>query len=344
MNTETITRDVTIYDIASHLGVATSTVSRGLQNHPAISHHTRKKVLAAAEELGYRRNAYAGSLRSTKTRTIGVMLHELKSQLTNSILAGIGKVANEAGYDIIVSYSAGNSDKEAANARNLLSRKVDGIIATVRTDAKDISHFHPFQEKKIPVIFFDRTEDYRGSTMVGIDNISCAYQATRHLAQQGCRKIALVTGSRGNNIYEQRYKGYLNALQDSNLPFDKSLVIFRNMDEAGGVAAAEAIMQMTSRPDAAFITDDRCASACMHTLAENGWRIPEDIAIVGFNNEFISTAVRPQLTTIQYPGTEMGEIAARSIIDHLEGRCSIDEASRIVLKSPLIIRGSSKKG
>ncbi|GGH72546.1 LacI family transcriptional regulator [Filimonas zeae] len=341
MKKEAITPEVTIYDIASHLGIATSTVSRGLQNNPIINKATRQKIADAAEALGYRRNNYAVNLRTQRTHTIGVIVHELKSHFITSVLAGIGNVAAEAGYDVIIGYSAESAVKEAANARNFFNKRVDGVIASLAMDTKDLSHFQPFQTRNIPLVFFDRTEDHPNSTMVVIDNTRCGYEATSHLIARGCRNIALVTGSLKRNVYAQRYQGYVQALQENGMRVNNDLIVLNELDEQGGLEAAKAILRMSPRPDAVFVTNDFAAAICMRALQDEGLRVPEDIAIVGFNDDNVCRLVRPQLTTIQYPGIEMGQIAARNLIDHLEGNTSITNASRIVVRSQLIIRESS---
>lgn len=341
MKKEAITPEVTIYDIASHLGIATSTVSRGLQNNPIINKATRRKIADAAEALGYRRNNYAVNLRTQRTHTIGVIVHELKSHFITSVLAGIGQVAAEEGYDVIIGYSAESAVKEAANARNFFHKRVDGVIASLAMDTIDLSHFQPFQRKNIPLVFFDRAEDHPNSTMVVIDNTRCGYEATSHLIERGCRRIALVTGSLKRNVYAQRYQGYVQALQQNGLPVNKELVVVNELDEKGGASAAEAILRMSPRPDAVFVTNDFAAAVCMRALQDAGLHVPEDIAIVGFNDDNICRLVRPQLTTVQYPGTEMGQIAARHLIDHLEGNTTITNASRIVVRSQLVVRDSS---
>lgn len=341
MKKETFVPEVTIYDIASHPGLATSTVSRGLQSNPVINKETRRKIADAAEVLGYRGNNYAGNLPTQRTRTIGVIVHELKSHFITSVLAGIGQVASEEGYDVIIGYSAESTVKEAANARNFFHKRVDGVIASLAMDTGSLKHFQPFQDKKIPLVFFDRAEDHPNSTMVVIDNVRCAYEATRHLIARGCRRIALVTGSLKRNVYAQRHAGYVQALEENGIAADNNPIILNSMDEKGGAEAAEAILRMSPRPDGVFITGDYAAAICMRMLQDAGLRVPEDIAVVGFNDDNICRMVRPQLTTIEYPGMEMGQIAARNIIDHLEGTVDISNTSHIIVRSRLIVRESS---
>ncbi|MBL7740801.1 MAG: LacI family DNA-binding transcriptional regulator [Chitinophagaceae bacterium] len=336
-------KDVTIYDIAQKLALSSATVSRALQDHPAINKHTRKKIQDTAKELGYRHNTFASSLRKQKTNTIGVIVHELNSNFITSVLAGIEKVTAETGYDIIIAHSSESFEKEAANALNLFHKRVDGLIASLAFNTKGLDHYHPFEEKGIPVVFFDRVEEKSDSPKVIIDNYKCGYQATQHLIEQGCKKIVLVTASLKRNVYAQRHKGYMDALYDNGVTFDKDLVLIKDLSEQCGVEAAMQILKMKPLPDGAFITNDFSAAVCMQTLKENGIKIPGDIAIVGFNNDAISKIVEPQLTTIDYPGVDIGEIAARNLINHLRGISNIRHTHTIVVRSDLIIRKSSLK-
>ncbi len=336
-------KDITIYDIAQRLSLSSATVSRALQDHPAINKNTRKKIQQTAKDLGYRHNTFASSLRKQKTNTIGVIVHELNSNFITSVLAGIEKVTTEAGYDLIIAHSSESYTKEAANALNLFHKRVDGLIASLAFDTKDLGHYQSFEEKGIPVIFFDRVEEKSESTKVIIDNYKCGYQATRHLIEQGCKRIVLVTASLKRNVYAQRHKGYTDALYDSGIAYEKERVLIKDLSEQCGVEAALQILKMKPLPDGAFITNDFSAAVCMRTLREHGVRIPQDIAIVGFNNDAISKLVEPQMTTIDYPGIDMGEIAARNLISHLKGLSNIKHTNTIVVRSDLIIRSSSLK-
>ncbi|HRG23328.1 MAG TPA: LacI family DNA-binding transcriptional regulator [Chitinophagaceae bacterium] len=336
-------KDITIYDIAQRLSLSSATVSRALQDHPAINKNTRKKIQQTAKDLGYRHNTFASSLRKQKTNTIGVIVHELNSNFITSVLAGIEKVTTEAGYDLIIAHSSESYTKEAANALNLFHKRVDGLIASLAFDTKDLEHYRSYEEKGIPVIFFDRVEEKSESTKVIIDNYKCGYQATRHLIEQGCKKIVLVTASLKRNVYAQRHKGYTDALYDSGITYEKERVLIKDLSEQCGVEAALQILKMKPLPDGVFITNDFSAAVCMRTLREHGVRVPEDIAIVGFNNDAISKLVEPQMTTIDYPGIDMGEIAARNLINHLKGLSDLKHTNTIVVRSDLIIRGSSLK-
>src|SRR5215203_3465217 len=218
-------KDPTIYDIARKLNISTATVSRGIKDHPSVSKKTRKKIFDMVDELGYRSNHFARNLRQQQTNTIGFIVHELKSNFITSVLAGIEKVATEAGYDMIITHSSESAVKEAANAKNLFHKRVDGLIASLSFDTRNLDHYKPFIDKNIPVVFFDRVEQDGNNTVVVIDNAKCGYLATNHLIQQGCKRIAHITSSLLRNVYSQRYKGYQDALFDHKIPFDESLLI-----------------------------------------------------------------------------------------------------------------------
>lgn len=338
-------KESTIYDIAKKLNISPATVSRGLKDHPGISKKTKKKIFDMVDEIGYRSNHFASNLRQQKTHTIGVMVHELNSNFITSVLAGIEKVTTEAGYDLIIAHSSESSVKEAANAKNLFHKRVDGLIASLSFDTTDLDHFKRFTDRGVPVMFFDRVEQDGNNSVVIIDNAKCGYQATKHLIEQGCKRIAHVTSPLKRNVYAQRYKGYQDALFDYGLPLDESLLIINDLSEKAGVESAHEILKMDPLPDGIFLTNDFVAAVCMRTLKENGIRIPEDIAVVGFNNDAIGKLIEPALTTINYPGIDMGEIAARNLINHLKGISDLHQTNTIIVRSDLIIRKSSlKKG
>ena len=314
-----------------------------MQDHPAISKKTKKKIFDVVDELGYRTNHFARNLRQQKTKTIGVIVHELNSNFITSVLAGIEKVTTEEGYDIVIAHSSESYVKEAANTKNLFNKRVDGLIASLSFDTKDLDHFKPFVDKGVPVMFFDRVEQDGNNTVVVIDNDKCGYVATSHLIEQGCKQIVHITASLQRNVYSQRFRGYKDALFDNGIEFDENLLIVGDLSEKAGIEAALKVLKMKPLPDGAFITNDFVAAVFMRTLKEHGVSIPGDIAIVGFNNDAIGKLIEPALTTINYPGTDVGEIAARNLINHLKGISNIHQTNTIVVRSDLIIRKSSLK-
>ncbi|MFT3827926.1 MAG: LacI family DNA-binding transcriptional regulator [Chitinophagaceae bacterium] len=336
-------KDVTIYDIANQLNISGSTVSRALKDDPAVSRKTKKRIFEVAAALGYRSNQFARNLRKQETNTIGFMVHELRSNFITEVLAGVQNVTSEAGYDLLIAHSSESFAKETANAKNLFNKRVDGLIASLSFDTKNLDHFGPFLDKGVPVIFFDRVEKNEAYPIVVIDNYKCGYQATQHLVDQGCKRIVHVTSSTARNVYAERYQGYRDALQDNNIPFDESLLIIKDLSEKAAIESARQIMAMKPMPDGAFITNDFVAAVCMRTLKEYHIAIPTDIAIVGFNNDAICNVIDPALTTINYPGKEMGEAAANALVNHLKGSSNIQQINTIIIGSDLIIRKSSLK-
>lgn len=336
-------KEVTIYDIAEKLNISPATVSRGLKDHPAISKKTKKKIFDLAEKIGYRTNHFARNLRNQKTDTIGIIIPRLNSQFMSSVIAGIEVVANNAGYHIIISQSSESSRKEAENAKTMFNNRVDGLLVSLAYDTKDVSHFDNFFKRNVPVIFFDRVIEHPHCTNVLIDNRKSAFDATRHLISQGCKRIVHITALPQQNVYVDRLKGYREALAQSKLKSREEDVIIGNLSLEAGTQAAEQILKMKPMPDGIFVANDTCAIGCMLALKAAGIRIPEDIAVVGFNNDPVSKVIDPNLSTINYPGHEMGEVAARHMIDHLNEVSGIHNTNTIILRSELIIRQSSMK-
>lgn len=334
-------KEITIYDIARKLDISSATVSRGLNNHFSVSKKTHKQIIETAKLMGYRSNLFAKNLRRQKTRTLGVIVQTLNSNFIASVLSGIEKVANKAGYNLIISQSQESESKEIMNVDTMFNRRVDGLIVSLAFDTKDVSHFDSFFEKNIPVVFFDRISYGKSSTNVVIDNFNAGYEATTHLIEQGCKRIAHITGNLTRNVYADRMKGYREALLQKNILFDEKYVIVNNMDEQSAIEASKELIAMKPMPDGIFVANDNCAAVCMQALKEAGYSIPKDIAIVGFNNDIISRVVNPKLSTINYPGQEMGEIVANALVNHLEGTANLNSTSTIIIKSELITRESS---
>jgi LacI family transcriptional regulator len=335
-------KEVTIYDLAELLKISPATVSRGLQDHPAISKKTKKRIFDLAEQIGYRTNSFARNLRSRQSNTLGVIVQRLDSNFISTVIAGMEDTAASQGYQLIICQSSEQVQKEKSNAKALLESRVDGLMVSLAFDTEDLSHFNAFFQKKIPLIFFDRVMDHPGCTQVLIDNRKAACEATRHLVEQGCKRIVHVTAPLKQNVYVERLEGYKQALADAGLPFREEYVLLGNLRQEDGRAAAAAIVQMNPAPDGVFFSNDNCAAACVVALKAAGFRVPEDIAVVGFNNDPVATVVEPNLTTVDYPGYEMGKTAARILIRQLEtGEAYNSHTTVITLPSELVIRQSS---
>ena len=336
-------KEITIYDIADKLNVSIATVSRALKDDPVVNRKTKKKIFDLAEEMGYRSNHFARNLRNQRTETIGVIVPRLNSYFMSTVIAGIENVANNEGYNLIISQSLESEQKEKASAKTMFNNRVDGLLVSLSYDTNDLVHFAQFVKKSIPVIFFDRGEHHDSFTNVLIDNEKSGYEATRHLIEQGCKNIVHITAKPKRNVYVDRLKGYKRALTESGVEFRESNLIIGNLSLEAGAEAAELILKMDPLPDGVLVANDNCAVGCMLAIKQAGIRIPGDIAFVGFNNDPVSKVIEPNLTTINYPGYEMGEVAARNLINHLNGSQPIRSTHTIVLRSDLIIRASSQR-
>jgi LacI family transcriptional regulator len=336
-----IQKEVTIYDIAKVLELSPATVSRGLKDHPAIKKGTRKKIKEMAVEMGYQHNMFARNLRAKKTNTIGVIIPKFNSYFMSTVISGMEKIANQRGYSLIISQSQETVEKEIASVNTLYNSRVDGMLVSLAYDTDNLEHFEAVLKKEIPLIFFDRVVEHSNCTNVIIDNVKAGYDATTHLLDEGCKRIVYIGGNLKRNVYADRLKGYKLALLDKNIVFDDSLLIINNLTDQAGAEAAQQILKMANRPDGIFAANDTSAVACIQELKQKGIRVPEDIAIVGFNNDPISRVVEPNLTTVNYPGMEMGEIAASTLINSIEHVRS-GNLNTLVLRHQLIIRESSR--
>jgi LacI family transcriptional regulator len=336
-------KEVTIYDIAKLLQLSPATISRALNDHPAINSNTKDIIASKAQEMGYRSNRFASNLRRQRTSTIGVIVPRLDSAFMSTVLAGMETVANEANYNLIISQSLESVRKEMANAKTMFDSRVDGLLVSLASDTDTLDHFNTFFQKSIPMILFDRVMPQKNCTSIVIDNVRAGYDATAHLIEQGCRRIMHMTGNIKRNVYADRLTGYKRALLDHNLPFDDSLLRITNLTRQDGFDAADAIRHMDNPPDGLFVSSDFCAVSCMGALMQQGVSIPDDLAVVGFNDDPVAQVIQPGLTTIHYPGQEMGEIAARSLINHLNGLLRINTTNTILLNYELIVRNSSRR-
>lgn len=336
-------KEVTIYDLARELNISIATVSRALKDDPVVSKKTRKKIFDLANERGYRTNHFARSLRNQRTETIGVIVPRLNSYFMSTVIAGMESAANHSGYNLIISQSSESVEKEIANARTMFNNRVDGLLVSLAYDTNDIEHFEMFFKKNVPLIFFDRVEEHKNCTNVLIDNRKAAYEATSHLIEQGCRNIVHITATPKRNVYIDRLQGYKQALAAYGLPFREDNIIIGNLSQEAGADAAGVIKNMDPLPDGVFASNDNAAVGCMLALKQAGINIPADIAFAGFNNDPVSKVIEPNLTTINYPGYEMGEVAARNLINHLNGTSPLHSTNTIVLRSELVVRASSMR-
>jgi LacI family transcriptional regulator len=337
-------KEITIYDIADFLKISPATVSRGLQDHQGINPGTKKKIIDTAKKMGYRQNKFASNLRKKSTNTIGVIVPRLNSYFVSTVIAGIEKVANTNNYNLIITQSLENFQKEISNVSTMFNNRVDGVLISLASDSKGSRHFNELLKKGIPLIFFDRTMNLADCTKIELDNKKAGFDATKHLIAQGCRRIAHIEGDTRRNVYADRLAGYRLALKEHGFEFDPNLVISNSLVEYAGADGINQVLKMKKMPDGIFAANDASGVACIKGLKAAGYKVPQDIAVVGFNNDPIATVIDPNLSTINYPGLEMGEIAATTLINKLKKNSS-GNLETIVMKHQLVVRESSlKKG
>ncbi|MFB0515831.1 MAG: LacI family DNA-binding transcriptional regulator [Candidatus Neomarinimicrobiota bacterium] len=333
----------TIKDLANRLGLSPSTISRALHDHPAISQKTKARVKALAQELEYYPDSIARSLQMKGTKTVGVIVPEIRHHFFSSAIDGIEDVAYKEGYTIIVSKSNEKHDREVVNTRSMVSNRVAGLIVSVAQTTSNSRHFQRVKERGIPLVFFDRILEDVDVSKVVVDDYAGALSAVEHLIDSGYRRIAHLAGPRHLYISRERLRGYLDALAGYGLAVDEALIIHGGLHEEDGEAGFKELKKLPNAPDAVFAVNDPVAIGAFRVIKANNLRIPDDVGLVGFSNNPITEIIEPPLSTVDQPGYEMGQTAARLLLEAIDGQGSVSKPVTRILKTHLIIRGSSRK-
>jgi DNA-binding LacI/PurR family transcriptional regulator len=331
---------ITIKDIARILGISPSTVSRALKDHPDINVDTKKAVNDLAQKLKYQPNAVAISLKNSRSNTIAVILPEIVHFFFSSVLSGIDDVASQKGYTVIICQSNESFDREVANARTLLSHRVDGILVSISKETHTFEHLIDLQEGGIPLVFFDRIAPGIIADRVIIDDLEASYKATRHLIETGRKRIAHFAGPQNLIIGRDRLQGYMNALTEAGLPVDNRLIVEADTFEK----ARNSVNKMLDAgiiPDGVFAVNDLTALGAMQTIQKRGYQIPDDISVVGFSDGRLSGISDPNLSSVDQHGYEMGTTAAQMLFQRIMSNEEEYIPEVKVLKADLIVRGSS---
>ena len=335
---------VTINDIARELHVTAATVSRALNDHPAISEATKALVREKAEQMNYRQNKMASSLRSGKSYIWGVLIPSAKINFFGSVVHGIEKVASENGFTTLLYQSDELMENEVKGLDTFLRSGVDGIIASIARETTSYDHFLEIKSKGIPLIFFDRNKEELGIPAVVIDDYKGAFDATEHLIAQGCKRIAHISGPVHSEIFKNRMRGYTDALQNHHLPANPDLMVIGDLTIEGGRKGMEKLINLQNPPDGVFAAEDFTALGAMQTLKEKKIQIPEDIALIGFANEEFGKYITPSLSTVDQQTVKMGEAAARLLIKLSNNNNFYkEEPVKIILEPKMIFRESSIK-
>jgi len=333
------TDSITIKDIAKLLGISKSTVSRALSEHSDVNLETKKKVLEIAQKLNYQPNALALNLKQQRTHTIGVLIPETVNHFFVKAIGGIQRVANLAGYNVMTCQSDESFVTERNNLQSLLVTRVDGILISVATGTETTEHFDAILQRKLPVVFFDRICEGLKTSQVYTNNYDIAFEGTEHLIAQGCKRIAIVAGPQNLSNSRNRLEGYIDALKNNNLPVKENYILHSNFSGGSVEEYTRRLINLPERPDAVFAINDYAAIEMMHVMKKNGLRIPQDIAVLGFNNENICPFVEPSLSSIDHPAFDIGTAAAEILLHQIKTG-NLDPQRRII-KSKLVMREST---
>ncbi|HEY6082150.1 MAG TPA: LacI family DNA-binding transcriptional regulator [Chitinophagaceae bacterium] len=334
-------QQVTIKDIARKLRISVSTVSRALRDLPDVNPETKVAVKALAEELNYEPNYIAQSLINRRSRIIGVIVPVISAPVFGRILEGMHDAAHLHGYQLMLCQSNENSASEAALVRQLIAFKVEGLVISVSGETKNAASFEVLKKKEIPIVFFDRVLSDIDASKIIVDEYKSALMAVEHLINIGCRQLCHLAGPPDLSISIDRLNGYLSALKKHNLPINEKFIINCCKFEEDALKATKQLFSEKSAPDGIFAINDKSAIIAINFLRKKGIKIPEDVAIVGFNNDPISEVVRPTLTSIMEPGYEIGSETIEMVIKHIENPKFPPQI--ITLHSKLIKRESTKR-
>jgi len=333
--------EVTIKDIAKALEVSPSTVSRALSDHPDISDTTKELVIEKAASLNYNPNIVAQNLKSNKTKLIGVIVPEIEHSFFASAISGIEEVAYQSGYIIVVCNSDESYEREVVNTNALVSNRVAGLIVSISQNTTNSDHLKAVMKRNIPLVLFDRVIEDLNTSKVIIDDKMSAYEAVSYLISKGYKKIAHLAGMQDVNICRLRLEGYRKALQENNVPLSENYILYGGLHEKDGYSSIEQMIKDNITPDAIFAVNDPVAMGAFKKLKEEGFSIPEEVAIVGFSNNPITELIEPKLTTVNQPANKMGKKAAELIIKQIESKESTIKFTTEIMDTELIVRESA---
>jgi len=328
-------KKVTIHDIAAQLKMSASTVSRAMADNPRISKKTRSLVKSTAIEMNYKPNQLASNLRRGKGKMVGVIVPRISRHFFSHVISGIESITNPAGYNLIICQTNESYETEVKSLQTMLNNRVDGVVMSISSETINIEHIKSTIEEKIPLVFFDRTPNGIDVDSVQNDNFTAGYEMTKHLIDQGYRRIAHFAGPLNINIYRDRYNGYRKALDEAGVVYDDSLLFNNVITRPKGEETAMNILKSGNIPDAVFSVSDYAALGALLIFRKHGIKIPGQMGMSGFANEPFTELVDPSMTTVEQYGEEIGKNAVRLLIDRIEG--GQNDASRLVSFKPKII-------
>lgn len=331
-----------IKDVARKSRVSIATVSNVLNNVPTVSKAIRKSVEKAIKELNYKPNLVAKSLAKGRTQTIACIIPDICNPFFPELVRGATDKASQLGYNLFLGNIDNDSEKEIEYIRNFVSQGVDGIIiATSDCSDKNAERLNEIKDLGIPVVMVDRELEGLDRDLVVVDNIKCAYSAVLHLIEMGYRKIGIILGPMNTWTATQRFEGAKKALEEKNI--SQKFVYSGAFAFETGFRAMQNFLQKNGKQiDAIFCANDMIAIGALKGIEQSGYRVPEDIGVIGFDDLYISSLIKPALTTIHQPTNELGTIAVNMLIERIQGQTS-GIARKIILPGELVIRESTRK-
>lgn len=331
---------VTLADIARKLNITAATVSRALNDHPAIRETTKMAVREAAIQLNYQPNKLASSLRLGRSNIIGVIIPSAEINFFGSVVHGIEKVANENNYNVLIYQTNELYEYEKKGLQTFLRSQVDGVLASISKDTINLDHYDEVKKRGVPLILFDRVNDGLDVSSVVVNDYAGAFAATQHLIEQGCRRIAHIGGQQHVNIFNQRLKGYIDALNTAGIPVNDDLIVYGKVSIESGRQCMAKLLDNKEWPDAVFAVEDYTALGAMQVLKDANISIPGQVAIVGFANETFGEYLTPSLSTVNQQTVHMGEEAAKLFFESPNGMYK-NKSRKIILEPELLCRQSS---
>lgn len=302
--------NITIYDVAREANVSMATVSRVVNGNPNVKPTTRKKVLEAIDRLGYRPNAVARGLASKKTTTVGVIIPDISSIFYSELARGIEDIATMYKYNIILSNSDQNLEKELHLLNTMLGKQVDGIVFMGGNITDE--HVEEFKRSPVPIVLAASVEEQGETPSVAIDYEQAIYDAVKLFIDKGHRDIAFVSGPMQEPINRsKKLQGYKRALEEAAIPFNEQFVAEGDYTYDSGMEALQSLMGLDRKPTAILSATDEMALGIIHAAQDQGMSIPDDLDIIGFDNTRLSLMVRPQLSTVVQPTYDIGAVAMR---------------------------------
>lgn len=328
-----------IKSIAKKAGVSVATVSRVLNHPDAVAPDTKEHILSIMESLDYKPNWMARGLKLNRTGAIALLIPEITDLSYMEIAKGVEDVAHQKNYNIMLCATEDDRNKEKGYIENFIARKVDGIIlVSTYLKRNDLAQI---KKQNISVVIIGKNEELAGENLVYTDYKAAAAEAARHLIEIGYRKIGMIHGSRPKIENTDKLEGFRNTMEEEGLSCPAERILEAENSIEGGFLAASKLLNLKDRPEAMFITSDLMAIGAMEKFKQSGLNIPQDIAVVGFDNLKISGYLEPKLTTVTKPVYRMGLVAARLLFDIMEDENQEDnEPQEILIQSKLKVRKS----